>query len=479
MATPAAEPSLSAVRPPAPDLRDLPVIVFGMGESGVAAARFLRDRGARVVISDSRAAEALGSRLDRAQALGIEVRLGLPTVEQAAGFDLAVISPGLRLLEEPFAKYQRAGLHIVGEVELASWFCERPVIAVCGTKGKTTTATLVGAMLQAAGLSAVVGGNIGRPLVAELDAINQADVCVAEISSFQLQSIEQFRASIAVLLNITSDHLDYHATFAEYVAAKQRVFENQTHDDWAVLNADDANVMAAAAGAQSRPLLLGLRERPDVGARCQEGCMEIRLRQEDEWQTVCRLDDLPLRGDHNRANIMAASLAACAAGARPGDLAAAIRDFRLPAHIRDRVAVVNGVTFVDDTKATTPAATMAALAELSGPLILIAGGVDKGGDYDALASALADRAKGVVLIGECTPRLSQALARAGRPEVVRAGSMEAAVAAAYNMAEPGDTVLLSPACSSFDMFANAAARGEAFAHAARALGEGTRKTQVR
>ena len=463
-------PRLAAPPHPAvPDLRGLPVIVFGMGASGLAAARVLCHRGAAVTICDTRSADALGPRLDQARALGAEVRLGLPGPGEAGRYELGVISPGLRIMDEPFAQLRTAGLRIIGEVELAYWFCERPIIAVAGTKGKTTTATLAGDMLRASGLNAVVAGNIGQPLADELEAINRADVCVAEVSSFQLQTIEHFRPRVAVLLNITPDHLDYHADLAEYLAAKRRLFQNQTGDDLAVLNGDDENALAAANAARSRRLLFALGGEPDVGARLRGGRIELRLSQDEPWEPVCALSDVPLRGDHNRLNVMAAALAACAAGARPGDLATAIRRFRLPPHIRDRVAEVNGVVFVDDTKATTPAATMAALAELSGPIVLIAGGVDKGGDYEALAAAAARRLRGVVLIGDCAPRLAQALRRAGGPEGILAPSMETAVETAYELAEPGDTVLLSPACSSFDMFADATQRGEAFAEAARKL----------
>ncbi|MFQ6131132.1 MAG: UDP-N-acetylmuramoyl-L-alanine--D-glutamate ligase [Armatimonadota bacterium] len=466
-------PTACSLAPPdrlePPDLRDRRVVVFGMGLSGLAAAGFLKELGAEVLLTDTRSANDLRDRLQRAQALGVSVHAGLPDNRALAAFDLGVISPGLAIGSQPFAQLRASGLHIVGEVELAFWFCRVPMIAVCGTNGKGTTAALLGDMLNRAGLDAVVAGNIGLPLVGELDEINRADLCVAEVSSFQLETIESFRPRVVILLNVTPDHLDYHPTFESYLAAKSRAFENQQPDDFAVLNADDDAVARAAARARSTRLHFSLGRHDQVGARLDWGRLALRLEAEADWETLCHVDDINLAGPHNVLNVMAAALAARLAGAPTEPIARAAREFALAPHIRQRVGEVNGVVFVDDSKATNPAATMAALSQMAENPILIAGGADKNVDFTELAEMVAQRVKGLVLIGTCAEQIRAAVRQAGGPEGILCPSLEEAVSTAYDLAEPGDVVLLSPACSSLDMFAGAARRGEAFAQAVRDL----------
>jgi len=454
-------------RPSPPELRGLRVVVFGMGLSGLATARFLKSRGARVLLTDTRSADQLGQRLASARSLGVTVHPGLPDNDVLAGFDLGVISPGLALGSQPFA--QLCALRIVGEVELAFWFCTVPIIAVCGTNGKGTTAALLGDMLSNAGLKAVVAGNIGRPLIGELEQINRSDLCVAEISSFQLETIESFHPRVVVLLNITPDHLDYHPDFDSYVAAKSLAFKNHAPDDFAVLNADDPAVARAAAGARSAWLCFSLERQDHVGARLAGQRLELRLQAEADWEFLCTVEEIKLPGSHNLQNVMAAALAARLAGAGPQAIAQAVRRFPLAPHIRQRVGEVNGVVFVDDSKATNPAAAMAALAQMTQKPILIAGGADKKVDFAELAQMVAQRAKGLVLIGACAEQIRAAVQRAGGAEGILCSSLEEAVSAAYQLAEPGDVVLLSPACASLDMFEGAAHRGKVFAQAVRDL----------
>jgi UDP-N-acetylmuramoylalanine--D-glutamate ligase len=440
------------------------VAVVGLGHSGLAAVRLLLELGARVAVADQRLvsdlAAALGGLQER-QRDAIEIH-GAGSYEAAlADAELVVVSPGVPLTLEPLRRARASGTRIIGELELASHYLAGPLIAVTGTNGKSTTVTWIGELLQSAGFAPFVGGNLGTPLAeAALASLHghQWDFIVAEVSSFQLETIETFHPWIGAILNITPDHLDRYPSMAAYAAVKTRLLENQTVEDYAVLNADDPvlNQTATPASAtrvrfsRGGPVEPGVFLEGDailstVGGQCEE---------------ICRVGDLPLPGAHNVENAMAAAAVTALVGCSIEDIGRGLRAFRGLEHVVEVVRIVRGVTYINDSKGTNVAATIRALESLHTPVVLIAGGRDKGGDYRELAAAVRRGTKQVILLGEARSRLCQVLA--GLCPIIEVGSLSEAVREAAAVAAPGDTVLLSPACASFDMFTDYKDRGRQF-----------------
>jgi UDP-N-acetylmuramoylalanine--D-glutamate ligase len=455
------------------------VLVVGLGRSGVAAAQLCAARGARVTVTDSRAAGDLGVAL-AALPPGVERALGghPPAVFMAA--DLIVLSPGVPEIP-PLVAARQAGVAVTGETELASRFVTATLVAITGTNGKSTTTTLCGAILGETGHPTFVGGNLGQPLAEAVGtpAAGAGGHCVVEASSFQLETVETFRPRVAVLLNITADHFDRHDGLEGYAAAKARIFRAQRRDDFAVVNADDPLAMRVSSDIAARRItfstegtLAGPRNQPRHDAGWLSPTAEsllIRLPGGDEEVYPGRLP--ALTGTHNQANALAALLAARLAGATPEDARRGLLAFRALPHRMELVAESGGVAYFDDSKGTNVGAVVAALAGFPRRVVLIAGGRDKGGDYAPLAVALGAVGRGAVLIGEAAERIAAALSPS--LPVKRAGSMEEAVNAAAALARPGDAVVLSPACSSFDMFRDYAHRADVFRAAVRAqVGEG-------
>ncbi len=434
------------------------VTVVGLARSGVAACRLLRTLGAAVSGTDRQTADALGARIRGLAAEGVRLYLGGHPPEAFAGAELVVVSPGVPTEHEALAACRRRGIPVIGELELAYRAMTAEVIAVTGTNGKTTTTALVGALLAETGRPLLVGGNIGRPLAAEALDFPRDGLVVAEVSSFQLETIERFRPRVAALLNVTPDHLDRHPSLAAYAEAKARVFMCQTREDWAVVNADDPGAAALAGRAPGRVVWFS-RARPVAeGCYVREGWLTLRLEARDE--PVCPVEEIFLRGAHNLENVLAAT--ACAAWARvePGRLRAAIKAFRGVPHRLEWVRELAGVAFYNDSKGTNVDATLKALASFREPIVLIAGGRDKGQEFAPLAAAADGRVKAAVVIGEGRATLGPALRRV--TAVHETDSLGAAVRQAFSLAAPGDVVLLSPACASFDMFRDYEHRGEVF-----------------
>jgi UDP-N-acetylmuramoylalanine--D-glutamate ligase len=353
------------------------------------------------------------------------------------------------------------GIPVIGEIELAARFIRQPIVAVTGTNGKTTTTELIGAMLAASGRRVFVGGNIGRPLIEYVDAGMPAEIVVAEISSFQLDTIETFRPAVGVWLNISADHLDRHASVEAYAAAKMRLFENQDAQDLAVLNAADPVIAARAACIRSRKLFFNTAA-PGPGAAGLNGAALI-LRLPDREPVRLDLARFRLRGAHNAENASAAALAALAAGAHPEGIQAALDAFLPAAHRLETIATIDGVEYVNDSKATNVDAVRRALESFSSPVVLIMGGVDKGGDFNLLQDVVRRRGRGLVLLGGSRDILRAALG--GLLPTREAAGMREAVHAAQAMAAAGDAVLLAPGCASFDRYANYQERGEDFRRA--------------
>jgi UDP-N-acetylmuramoylalanine--D-glutamate ligase len=448
-----------------PTLLGKKVLVVGLGRSGVAAARLCAARGAQVTVTDKQPADVLTAALAQLPPT-IKQELGGHRTETFAAADLIVLSPGVPALPEVEAARQR-GTTITGELELASWFVDAPIVAITGTNGKSTTTTLCGAILAANGRPTFVGGNLGVPFAEAVGtpAAQQGGVCVLEVSSFQLETVVSFRPQVAVLLNITPDHLDRHPTMDAYAAAKGHLFAAQTPADFAVLNIDDPLVEAAAKKICSQCVLISTRRALAVGGWIEGDALLVRLPGGPMEYYPAHLPGLI--GRHNLENALAALVAGRLAGALPAEARHALVTFRPLAHRMELVGELDGVFFYDDSKGTNVGAVVAALDRFPHPVVLIAGGRDKGGSYEPLAQVMKQAGRGAVLIGEAAPKLRDALAPVVPVEI--AATMEAAVAQAATMARSGDAVLLSPACASFDMFRNYQHRAEVFRAAVKNL----------
>jgi UDP-N-acetylmuramoylalanine--D-glutamate ligase len=440
------------------------VVVVGAARSGVAAAELLVRRGATVTLTDLRETIAEDAQLRDA---GVELELGGHRPQTLLGADLIVLSPGVPPAQPAIAEARAAGVPVIGEMELASRWLRGRVVAITGTKGKSTTTTLTGRMLEAGGHHVLVGGNIGLALSAQVDDSTEDTIHIVEASSFQLESADTFHPWIAVLLNFSPDHLDRHADIAEYAAAKARIFANQTSDDWAVLNADDEASQVIAQDARSRRLLFALeRELPD-GIVIAGDAIVRRSGGGDE--VLVPLSAVKLLGRHLLADVAAAAAVASLAGVEPEAMTRAVEGFTGLEHALEPVTEVGGVRFVNDSKATNIEAALRAVQSFDTGLVVILGGKFKGGNFADLREALETRAASVVAIGEATPLIHQALEPA--IPVHDASDMVAAVRTAFAIASPGDTVLLAPACASFDMFVNYAERGRVFKREVRRLAE--------
>ena len=440
------------------------VTVFGLGRSGRAAADLLLDLGALVTIVEEQPSQDFESTSKSYGLRGAQVFRGDQVAEGLRDLDLLVVSPGVSKDHLLVQEIGQRGIPIIGEIELAGWFLQAPIIAVTGTNGKSTTVRLIGSILQQSGKRAFVGGNLGIPLceaVPRPTHPSQApdyEYIVAEVSSFQLETIHQFKPWIAALLNVTPDHLDRHPTQEEYRAAKQRIFENQTSQDWALINVDDPVVRTMALSARSGLCEFSLIQKVKQGVYL-EGA-DIRARMHGKEFSIVRRDALPMRGDHNVANAMAAMSVGLLCGCSVEDMVLALQSTPTFEHALEVVREWQGITFVNDSKGTNVDATLKALHSFEEPLVLILGGKDKGGDFSQLADTIKRQVKGVVVIGEATQKIIQALDQI-KP-VALAASLEDAVSQAAAFASKGDVVLFSPACASFDMFRNYHHRGLEF-----------------
>jgi UDP-N-acetylmuramoylalanine--D-glutamate ligase len=442
------------------------VVVVGGARSGAAAAELLAARGALVTLTDLKVNLPDEKRL---AALGIALELGAHETKTFESADLIVLSPGVPLRQPALDRARRAKVPIVGEVELASRWLKGRVVAITGTKGKSTTTTLVGRILREQGVRVSVAGNIGAPLAAEVQSSSAETVHVVEVSSFQLETTATFHPWIAALLNLSADHLDRHANVHEYAAAKARIFANQAAGDWVVINADDAPAMSLATRHAKAPRrLFALDATISEGTVLEGGWIVERAAGRDDLPLV-PVSEVRLIGRHLLSDVAAAATIARLAGASPEAIRAAVSGFGGLEHALEPVMVIAGIRFVNDSKATNVESARRAIESFEGRLVPIVGGRFKGGDLRDLRPALLGRSTAVIAIGEARPAIRQALG--DMLAVVEAESMAEAVRAALAAAPPGGTVLLAPACASFDMFRDYAERGRAFKREVQKLAE--------
>jgi UDP-N-acetylmuramoylalanine--D-glutamate ligase len=447
------------------DLAGQVVVVVGLARSGIAAARFLARHGARVVASDSKGPDGFEDPVLSLPREGVRLELGENKTTTLLGADLVVVSPGVPWDLPALRAARGAGVEVVGELEFGARFIRGPIAAVTGTKGKSTTTAALGAMLRADGRDARVGGNIGAPVTSLLDDQKDDTVFALEVSSFQLEGIRDFHPRVAVFLNLTPDHLDRHRDFAAYRAAKARIFENQGEEDFAVFNRDDAEVAPLAREGRARGVSFG--QSPAEGAFF-DGDEAVLVRGSVRESLFSR-KALGLAGPHLAQDVLAAATAARLLGASPEAISRGVSGLRPLAHVLEDLGAVRGVRFVNDSKATNVDAARKSLEAFPPHVVPILGGRFKGGDLRLLREPARGRARAIVAIGEAQERVEEALR--GAAPILRAGTLEEAVATAFRAAEPGDVVLLAPACASFDMFPDYAARGEAFRAAVAALRE--------
>ena len=440
------------------------VVVVGLGRTGVATTRLLAGLGARVTVSDAKASSELG---EAAAALpdGVESAFGGHPLELFRRAHLVVTSPGVAWDAPPLAAAREAGVEVISEIELSWRLLPIPWVAVTGSNGKSTTTTLIGQMAQAAGLRVVVGGNIGTPVAGLVEEAADADYLVAEVSTFQIEGIRDFRPSIALVLNVTEDHLDRHGSFGAYANLKRRIYAAQGITDSVVLNDGDPLLLGWGREGRSRRFAFRADGPVDRGAfRYGE---EVRWRENGREEHLYGLEVFSADAKRNVENVLAATCVACLMGVAPDQMVEVLGRFGGLEHRMEEVATIEGVTFINDSKGTNVGAVMNALKSVDRPVVLIAGGQDKGSDFSPLCELVSEKVRAVVLIGEAAERLSLILN--GYAFVERAENLEAAVSTAFLMAKPGEVVLLSPACASFDSFRDFEERGLSFKAAVKGL----------
>ncbi len=447
------------------ELKDKRVLVVGLGKSGVASALFLKARGARVTVSDTKSGDELRNEIPALLDHGITVETGGHGGRTFREQDLIVVSPGVPVDAALLEQARSLGGVVIGEIELAAQFLRGPIVAITGSNGKTTTTTLTGEILAAGGFPTLMGGNIGTPAISLAERAKPDTVIVLEVSSFQLETIQKFRPKIAVVLNVTPHHLDRHRTFEAYVDAKARMFENQQGSDFAVLNEDDPTCVGMAARTRAQVFWFSRKKEVKQGAWVSEG--NIVFRDAERQREVMLVSEIPLKGAHNLENVLAAVCAGALMGCAPEKIRQAVRDFKAVEHRLEFVATIRGVDYYNDSKATNVDATIKALESFPANIHLILGGKDKGSDYTVLNELLRQRVKRVYTIGVAAEKIESQVKGV---EIVHAETLENALRKANAVAKAGDVVLLAPACASFDQFKSYEHRGRVFKEIVRGMG---------
>ncbi|HWJ48523.1 MAG TPA: UDP-N-acetylmuramoyl-L-alanine--D-glutamate ligase [Candidatus Udaeobacter sp.] len=446
------------------DLNGKRALVVGLGKSGVASALFMKSHGARVTVSDTKSGDELRNEIPVLLDHGITVETGGHGDRTFRGQDLIVVSPGVPVDAPPLVQARSLGETVIGEIELAAQFLPGPIVAITGSNGKTTTTTLTGEILTASDIPTLVGGNIGTPAISLAERAKPDTIVVLEISSFQLETIQTFRPKIAVVLNVTPDHLDRHRTFEIYTDAKARIFENQQGSDFAVLNADDPTCVAMGARTRAQVFWFSRQKEVQQGAWVRDG--NIVFRDSKGQREILQVSEIPLKGAHNLENVLAAVCTGMLMGCAPEKIRKAVRDFKAVEHRLEFVATIDGVDYYNDSKATNVDATIKALESFPANIHLILGGKDKGSDYTVLNDLIRQRVKRIYTIGAAAAKIESQVKGA---EVVHTETLENAIRKAHVAAQSGDIVLLAPACASFDQFKSYEHRGKLFKDIVRGL----------
>jgi UDP-N-acetylmuramoylalanine--D-glutamate ligase len=439
------------------DLNGKRTLVVGLGKSGVASALFMKAHGARVTVSDTKSGDELRNEIPVLLDHGITVETGGHGERTFRGQDLIVVSPGVPVDAPPLVQARSLGETVIGEIELAAQFLPGPIVAITGSNGKTTTTTLAGEIIAASAFPVLVGGNIGTPAISLAERAKPDTIIVLEISSFQLETIQSFRPKVAVVLNVTPDHLDRHRTFEIYADAKARIFENQQPGDFAVLNADDPTCVAMGNRTRGQVFWFSRHKEVQQGAWVRDG--NIVFRDANGQREVLQVSDIPLKGAHNLENVLAAVCSAVLMGCSAEKIRQAVHAFKAVEHRLEFVATINGVDYYNDSKATNVDATIKALESFPANIHLILGGKDKGSDYSVLNDLIRHRVKRVYTIGAAAAKIESQVKGA---ELVHAEKLENAIRKAHASAQAGDVVLFAPACASFDQFKSYEHRGKVF-----------------
>lgn len=448
------------------DFKNKYVLILGLARSGSAAAIKLSNLGAHVTISDIKPRETFKN-ADALELKGIKLVFEGHPLTLLDNCDLLVLSPGIPSDIEIVTEAKKRNIPVISELELGYWFAASPIIAITGTNGKTTTTTLIGEILKNDGKRVTVAGNIGIPLVSEVEKTLENDYLVVEVSSFQLENILYFKPKISIILNITEDHLNRHKTLENYVNIKARIFENQTEEDYTILNYDDAVVRELARYAKSDVWFFSRKDVVRQGA-CIENDM-IVIKNKGKTYPIAKVDEIGIKGSHNLENALAAACSTYLANSKVSSIAKTLKSFRGIEHRLEFVAEINGIKFINDSKATNPDAAQKAIEAVDGPIILIAGGYDKKSDYTDFVKSFDGKVKKLILIGETADVIENAAIKQGFLNVEKVNSLKEAVMCGYRAASCEDTVLLSPACASWDMFANFEERGRLFKEAVNSL----------
>ena len=442
-------------------------LVVGLGKSGVASALFMKAHGAQVTVSDTKSGDELRNEIPVLLDHGITVETGGHGDRTFRGQDLIVVSPGVPVDAPPLVHARSLGESVIGEIELAAQFLPGPVVAITGSNGKTTTTTLTGEIMAASGLPVLVGGNIGTPAISLAERAKAETVIVLEVSSFQLETIQTFRPKVAVVLNVTPDHLDRHRTFEIYTDAKARIFENQKASDFAVLNADDPTCVAMGKRTRAQVFWFSRQKEVERGAWVRDG--NIVFRDASGQREILQVSEIPLKGAHNLENVLAAVCAGMLMGCSPEKVRQAVQEFKAVEHRLEFVATIGDVDYYNDSKATNVDATIKALESFPANIHLILGGKDKGSDYTVLNDLIRQRVKRIYTIGAAAAKIESQVKGA---EVVHVETLENAIRRAHAVAQPGDVVLLAPACASFDQFKSYEHRGKVFKDVVSGLASG-------
>ncbi|MEG6616427.1 UDP-N-acetylmuramoyl-L-alanine--D-glutamate ligase [Peptococcaceae bacterium 1198_IL3148] len=442
-------------------LDDKKVLVVGAAKSGLAAVEFLVDKGATVTLTDAKSMADLGEVVQQLAEKGVQLALsGEYPDPLKEGYHFLVVSPGVPLTVPPIAQAYAAEIPVIGELELAYRFAEAPIIAITGTNGKTTTTALVGEICQAAGWNTLVGGNIGLPLISQVKNYRQDDVIVAEVSSFQLETIQTFRPRVAAILNITPDHLDRHGSVANYVNAKAKVFSNQVPTDFTVLNYDNPDTAALAQLSLGRVIFFSRQHTLETGVYIQNGNIVVAM--DGVTTEIIPVSQLNIPGGHNLENALAAVACTFVLGIGVEAIKNTLNSFKGVAHRLEAVAEINGVKYVNDSKGTNPDASIKALEAYQQPIVLIAGGLGKGNDFTEMAKVIKERVRLLILLGKDAAQIERAVQQQGFTNIISVKEFSQAVTVASGEAQPGEVVLLSPACASWDMFKSYEERGDLF-----------------